>query len=58
MTGRPHMWISNTAFTKMTGIKKVCMDCRQPNTTAERFCPGKTRGGAANSAPNDERQEG
>ena len=36
-----HQWISNAAFARLTGIKKVCMVCRQPNTTAAKTCPGK-----------------
>lgn len=38
---KKHAWISNSAFTKLTGIKKVCMDCKQTNLNAEKDCPGK-----------------
>ena len=36
-----HIWISNTAFAKITGVKKLCMTCGQPKDTADRVCPGK-----------------
>ena len=43
---RPHMWISNDAFARMTGVKFVCMVCgrgvasrRDPE--ARESCPGK-----------------
>jgi hypothetical protein len=35
-----HVWISNAAFARITGVKKVCMVCGQPNTTADKVCPG------------------
>jgi hypothetical protein len=38
---RPHIWISNAAFTRMTGIKKVCITCGQPSNNADKKCPGK-----------------
>ena len=38
---RKHVWISNAAFSRMTGTKKVCMVCGQPNTTAPRECSGE-----------------
>jgi hypothetical protein len=40
---RRHVWISNAAFTAMTGIKRVCMTCGQPSNNADRSCPGKRR---------------
>jgi hypothetical protein len=40
-TARKHFWISNTAFARATGIKKVCMDCGQPSNNADKVCPGK-----------------
>ena len=36
-----HLWISNAAFTRMTGIKKVCMACGQASSNASKECPGK-----------------
>jgi hypothetical protein len=36
---RKHEWVSNPAFTRMTGIKKVCMACGQPSNTAGKECP-------------------
>lgn len=36
-----HTWISNRAFTTMTGVKKVCMVCGQTNLNAAKVCPGK-----------------
>ena len=36
-----HVWISNRAFTRLTGFKKVCMGCGQPDKTADKTCPGK-----------------
>ena len=41
MIERRHVWISNTAFTRITGVRKVCMDCGQTNLTATKVCPGK-----------------
>lgn len=40
-TPRKHFWISNAAFARMTGIKKICMDCGQPSNNADKVCPGK-----------------
>jgi hypothetical protein len=37
-----HVWISNRAFTRLTGIKAVCMVCRQPKETAPLYCPGSS----------------
>jgi hypothetical protein len=39
-TGR-HLWVSNRAFTALTGIKRVCLVCGQPDPGADRVCPGK-----------------
>jgi hypothetical protein len=36
-----HVWISNTAFTRLTGVKKVCLICGQPSNNADKVCPGK-----------------
>lgn len=36
-----HVWISNAAFTRATGIKKVCMTCGTPSNNAPSECPGK-----------------
>jgi hypothetical protein len=38
---RKHVWINNAAFARMTGIKKVCLVCGQPNISADASCPGK-----------------
>jgi hypothetical protein len=38
---RRHVWVSNRAFSKLTGIKKVCMVCGQGSPGEERECPGK-----------------
>lgn len=38
---RKHFWISNAAFARMTDVKKVCIDCGQPSTNADKVCPGK-----------------
>lgn len=38
---RKHVWISNAAFARVTGVKKVCMTCGQPNNTADKECPGQ-----------------
>ncbi len=40
---RRHDWISNAAFSRLTGIKKVCMTCGQPSNNADRYCSGKPR---------------
>jgi hypothetical protein len=37
---RRHVWVSNKAFTAITGVRKVCMDCGQPDTSAAPECPG------------------
>ena len=43
---RQHVWVSNAAFARATGIAKVCMDCGLGLVTgerliaAERVCPG------------------
>lgn len=34
-----HTWISNRAFTRMTGIKRVCLTCGQSNMNATKVCP-------------------
>ena len=39
-----HVWISNAAFARITGIKKVCMLCGQANTNADKTCPGQPTG--------------
>jgi len=39
-----HVWIKNVAFTRLTGIKKVCLACGQPDSTAAKVCPGKRKG--------------
>lgn len=39
--GQSHAWIKNTAFTKLTGIKKVCMMCGAPSNNAPKECPGE-----------------
>lgn len=36
-----HVWISNAAFARMTGIKKVCMTCGQGSGNADKVCSGK-----------------
>ena len=36
-----HCWMSNTAFSRLTGIKKVCLYCGQSNLNATKVCPGK-----------------
>ena len=38
---RKHLWVSNAAFSRLTGIRKVCMVCGQPSNNADRECPGK-----------------
>ena len=38
---RHHIWLRNTAFTRLTGVPKVCFTCGQPSNTADRWCPGK-----------------
>jgi ribosomal protein L40E len=38
---RQHFLISNRAFTKMTGVKKVCMDCGAADPPKGSECPGK-----------------
>ena len=38
---KKHDWIRNAAFTRMTGIRKVCMTCGAPSDNAPRECPGK-----------------
>lgn len=40
MDMRKHVKISNKAFSSLTGIKWVCMDCGQNNRNADRECPG------------------
>lgn len=42
-----HVWISNAAFSRMTGVKRVCMTCGQPSNTAAKECPGKREGTTA-----------
>ncbi len=42
----PHVWISNVAFARMTGIRQICMHCRLGVETlrdprAKATCPGK-----------------
>jgi hypothetical protein len=39
-TKRAHVWISNAAATKLTGVKRVCLVCKQTNVTAAKECPG------------------
>lgn len=36
---RKHTWIANRAFTRMTGLKKVCLTCGQSNPNATKECP-------------------
>jgi hypothetical protein len=36
-----HCWVSNRAFTRIYGIKKICLYCRQTNENATKVCPGK-----------------
>jgi hypothetical protein len=38
---RNHVWISNAAFKKLTGIGKVCMYCGKPKGQEAPSCPGK-----------------
>ena len=38
---RKHLLISNGAFARMTGIKKVCMDCGAADPPRNSECPGK-----------------
>lgn len=38
---RLHVWVSNAVFTRLTGVKKVCVDCGAPSNTALKVCPGK-----------------
>ena len=44
---RPHVWISNAAFARATGIVRVCMDCGlglekgERLTKEERYCRGR-----------------
>ena len=38
---RKHFWISNAAFTRMTGAQKVCMDCGQTSINPDPLCPGR-----------------
>lgn len=40
-TALKHIWVSNAAFARVTGVKKVCMVCGQPSNAAARECPGK-----------------
>lgn len=42
-----HAWISNAAFARITGVKKVCMTCGAPSNNAPRECPGKRPEAAA-----------
>jgi hypothetical protein len=37
---RQHFWIKNAAFSRITGVKKVCMDCGQTDRNADKVCPG------------------
>ena len=41
-----HIWISNRAFARLTGITASCMECGAPVRKGERKpttpCPGKT----------------
>jgi hypothetical protein len=40
-----HVWISNTAFARLTGFVKVCLNCKlaleKGERLVERTCPGK-----------------
>jgi len=42
-----HIWISNAAFTRVTGLARVCLTCGlglakgERLISAERDCPGK-----------------
>jgi hypothetical protein len=38
-----HIWVRNTAFARLTGIRKVCMTCgaASPGTRDKEPCPGK-----------------
>jgi ribosomal protein L40E len=38
---RRHFLISNRAFSRMTGIKKVCLDCGAADPPRGSVCPGK-----------------
>lgn len=40
---RRHSWIRSTAFTAITGVRKVCMDCGQTDKKQDRYCPGKIK---------------
>ncbi len=45
MTPDTHVWVTNPAFTRMTGLRKVCMVCGlaldKGERLTERTCPGK-----------------
>ena len=36
-----HAWITNTAFTKLTSIRSVCLDCGQIKGKHDKECPGE-----------------
>lgn len=37
--GNGHTWVSNRAFTRLTGLKRVCLTCGQSNLNATKTCP-------------------
>jgi hypothetical protein len=42
-----HTWVANRAFTRLTGIKKVCLTCGQTNLNAQKTCPRPLGGNKA-----------
>jgi hypothetical protein len=41
MSERKHFLISNPAFTRLTGVRRVCMDCGAADPPRNSVCPGK-----------------
>lgn len=45
MADRRHVWISNRAFERLTGLARVCLDCglalERGERLVERVCPGR-----------------
>lgn len=35
-----HTWVSNAAFSRLTGIKRVCLYCGATNLDRKTVCPG------------------